>query len=150
MSEKKKSVGECKMYKQGTWYTLTINPPDSKQFFNMHTGREFKFISYWHDQLLRLKLYAEFELYVEVSLKGRLHFHGKVNPKDTLNFLLYGVKILESFGIYEIDTIEDMKTWKKYYMKDQKYWLKRLKPLKKTYPLDSTKMKAESEIVDFR
>lgn len=133
----------CRLYETNTWYSFSLNPPDTKQFYGTKAGREFAFMGYWHDALYSLKTYAKFELYVEVSLKGRLHFHGIIMPKDTLNFLLYGVKMIESFGMYEIDTIADEDRWKKYYMKDQKYWLKRMKLFKKTYPFDSKKMTME-------
>lgn len=139
----KKQIPTCKLFNEKNWYSITLNPPDSKQFYKTPVGREFTFLTYWHDQLYKLKTYARFELYVEVSLRGRLHFHGLIQSKDTLNFHLYGVKLLESFGVYEIDTISDMDHWKKYYMKDQKYWLKRLKSFKKTYPFNSKTMVIE-------
>lgn len=65
---------------------------------------------------------AQYTGNIEISKKGRLHFHGVLNILDEVLFYLYSIPRLQSAGSYEIDTIEDIVKWKEYCEKQEDYW----------------------------
>lgn len=151
MLEKKSTVKKlptCTMYMSGTTYSLTLTFSDSKQFWNEKCDRAYRFVKWVVPHLHKLDSYCKYLLYLEVSKGGRLHFHGTITPTDTLDFQLYAVKILESFGKYEIDTIADMAYWLSYCKKDSTIWQPRVDKWKLTkYPI-SQKTQFQSDKKD--
>lgn len=100
-------------------YSFTLNPSDKHQYWNEKLRRFEKVVTNIK-KLLGFILYAEYELYPEISIKGRVHFHGYLSVLDPVNFLLYDVKKLETCSIYEIDTIANPEVWRSYIQKDKK------------------------------
>ncbi len=105
-----------RMYAQGVEYTLTICPTDEQQHWKS-PSRLYDCITTAITKLTKLN-YCKYVLYPEISNKGRVHYHGKITIIDVVPFLLYTIKQLEAFGLYEIDTIKDPSDWDLYCLKD--------------------------------
>lgn len=58
-------------------YALTISPDDRSQFFEQGADRIRRFKEYWESKLSLWP--CNFELNMEISSKGRLHFHGFIS-----------------------------------------------------------------------
>lgn len=106
-----------------TNYAITINPCDDYQFFKEETGdsritKSNNHITY----LIRNNPNYIFDLHLEVSRKGRIHYHGTLSFTHTnhiRNFYLEFIpKLLLSHHI-EIDTISDPKKWEDYCKKSK-------------------------------
>lgn len=90
-----------------TLYTLSINPEDKEQYFN-EKDRVVRFKEQWYGRLLiNLAPYANYDLYLEISEAGRLHFHGTITVTDVLGFYANAIPFMRANMTYEIDTIKD-------------------------------------------
>lgn len=110
----------------GKKYTITIAPDDSHQYFEVpkRDGRLLKFISWARIYIYKAFLNNEYELFTEVSPRGRLHFHGTIKFKSNehlLDFYIYTIPHLLKSNQIEIDTIKDPKVWDEYKRKQQKF-----------------------------
>lgn len=118
-----------------TRYTFTLNPSDSFQYFGK-VARYAKAIRAIQASLESLT-YCEYELYPEVSKKGRIHFHGYIDIIEPARFQLYDVHILTKISIYEIDVLTDPDVWKAYIEKDKKEMLRFAKSIKQPYKISN-------------
>lgn len=111
-------------YNSLEWYSITITVADDKlQFWNDPWNiRPVNFMKFFHKYFEFLGRHAFYEFHLEVSKKSRLHFHGVIRPRNELSFLLTVPHKLEVLGFYEIDTIDDIDIWRKYYTKQSELW----------------------------
>jgi len=101
-------------------FAITISPSDRLQYFNNSERMQVSYIT-------TVKLYKDilnkylnkYELYLEVSPKGRIHYHGTINIKDIIGFLLYVIPQLENTCNVCIKNIDNADEWKTYYSKQQ-------------------------------
>lgn len=150
MDEKKQSSASTttdahKLFRKGTWVALSISPPPMHQHFHRHkTARELAsadgyadrastFFNTWLEwfQNNLSDNCTHYEMYMEISKNGLLHWHGKCCIKRPQSFAhTMGVlKYVNDIRI-ELDTISDMDVWDKYIKKD--YPIMRAKITNKT------------------
>lgn len=112
--KKKNQIPNYEDVSTGVLYAVTLNPSDKFQHFNM-TSRvnktivDLESILFYND--------AEWELYPEISCKGRIHFHGYVSIRDKNNFYLYNIPYLLkrcTIVIKDIHSFEDPTYWNEY------------------------------------
>lgn len=112
-------------------YAITISPNDCHQFFGK-PNRLNRCKSFIHEQFIHLTNFnIHYTLYAElseprdntISKNGpRIHFHGIIyfgNPKAVRQFLLYEWYLLSRYSKFKIDTINDIKVWHAYCIKQQ-------------------------------
>lgn len=90
---------ECSTH---TFYTFTFNPESQPKTAIVNS------IAEWFKEQLDFicrRRYSKYRLYMEISRKGRLHFHGVMLVTDVFKFYYYDVPDLMSFGHCEMDTI---------------------------------------------
>lgn len=117
------------------YYSISINP---KIQFEESSSR---YIDVYSSMVSFLKQhtttdYAELNLITEVSypLKNglekrksnevisRIHFHGTIKFTSVVHWFIYVQPFLAGYCIYEIDTINNIDTWKNYMTKDVVQW----------------------------
>lgn len=120
------------MYGTGELYSFTVNP--AQQFFKHNSiTRPRLCVAHICDLLEPLKGYCEYELYPELSKKGRWHYHGKLKILDPFHFHLTIIPKLLDKVILEIDIINDIEEWERYIKKDREVMEKALKKMKIPY-----------------
>ena len=105
-------------------YSFTINP--EKQYYNKGAMRHISIIQDVTDVLNKYNNY-KYNLYMEISKNGRIHFHGTIHFEDPWDFYYTIIYKLQQMSTYYIDTIEDQKVWNEYILKQQKYVPKYMK-----------------------
>lgn len=96
-------------------YTISLNPEDSYQFWNSDDRMEV-FTLHHAAYLKKLTLVNRTnvfttDIYLEISPTGRLHYHGTIKILNKKLFYLHTLHKLQSYYVYEIDTIADSDTW---------------------------------------
>lgn len=121
MSKKEKRL-EMERYQNQCWYTFTVNPDDHMQGLKGNRCQivrqnviEFLAPMRYHLAQLELKIDISFPTALRAGSFPRIHYHGKVKFKDIARFLIK-FDTHSRFSI-EIDTIDDMKYWKRYMRK---------------------------------
>lgn len=118
MSEKTAATAHKIVSKTGL-YSFTVNPDDTKQYEG-RSDRLLKFAISMIERLYRVREYANFEAYIEVSKGGRLHIHGTFyDVSDLLEFFMRVPFILGEHASYELDKVNDPDVWEGYITKDQ-------------------------------
>jgi len=56
---------------------------------------------------------------MEISSRGRLHYHGRINIVNIISFIC-ALRMISLHGTYEIDTIKDKEIWDNYCVKQSK------------------------------
>lgn len=114
----KKLIISPEMIKEGTQYALTISPSDKRQYFDC-VDRIDKLTSHIEGLLLEVPN-VDFDMWMEVSRTGRLHFHGVIcfKTKESIKHF-YVIKINEWLSLHnlEMTTITDPKGWDEYCQK---------------------------------
>jgi len=93
-------------------YAFTVNP--AEQYFG-DLDRMDKVIN-----LMKAKLRSprfEYDLYIEVSPKGRIHAHGYIWIYNPLEFTIFDIPYMDKFMNIDIDTIENEDVWSSYITK---------------------------------
>lgn len=147
------------MYRNGIAYSFTFNFNDDHQYFeenDVHRIRKIykavKKVGTLLDKVSHFKLYPEFstpEPYkclpssrskklFKLTSAPRFHFHGIIKFVNVGYFYYQIYRKLLDFGLWEIDTIEDMKKWKIYYLKDREIMEPFLKDYKISYKFTNT------------
>lgn len=118
------------------WHTLNLNPDDSRQYWDTNSvlSRIDSMGSYVEKYIIpELKKYAMVELYMEVSPKGRLHFHGVImftsNTHLRQFYLEYIHTMLSKFTM-TLGVINDKDVWYNYITKQQNILYGLIKPFK--------------------
>jgi len=118
------------------WHTFNLNPDDSRQYWDNNSvlNRIDSMESYVEKYLIpELKKYAMVEMYMEVSPKGRLHFHGVImfttNTYLRLFYLDYIHNILTKFTM-TMGKITDKQIWYDYITKQQNILKGKILPYK--------------------
>lgn len=96
-----------------TDYAITINPCDKHQFFK-DNHRIGTFMEDIHRILYNSSKVYKYRLYLEVSPKGRLHWHGYIKIKDPIQFYLYSVPHMLALSTVVIKPIDDSEVWYNY------------------------------------
>lgn len=106
--------------KPNVWYSFSIAPNDANQFFEQNTTQRVKqFIAVTTKRLKKCP-FMNFNLYLDISSRGRLHWHGWIKWDDNeeiFNHFLYNQNRLEKWAQIEIDVINDNEVWDKYVKK---------------------------------
>lgn len=131
-----------------TWYAFTINPSNKKQFFE-HGIKDFYkdglIMDYQKAASNRLtaqlnetkkqlnKMYnIQYDLRLELSHKGRIHYHGYIKVKDVKIFYLIDIVQLQELFTYSIKDIKDPEIWDQYIKKqDPQYRIQSTHPVTK-------------------
>jgi hypothetical protein len=113
------TIENHKLYRNGDYLAITINPAD--QFLNeiTYSRRAQKFCSYWHAKLQSVPS-DEYQFNLELSRYGRLHWHGYVKVDDPCLMANWvAIKKYKKNSNIDVDTVDDIDVWKKYIMKDE-------------------------------
>lgn len=100
----------------GTTYTFTLNPESQPALYQTNK------IQKWYCDIIKdmSKLKAcIYELNLEISKLGRLHYHGWIRITTPWRFYLEDIPYLCTVGSFEIDTISDMDEWQRYMDKNK-------------------------------
>lgn len=105
-------------------YSITLNPEDAYQFWDM-PDRLALFEKHHLNHLKKLAIHDRinvcvFDLHLELSPAGRLHYHGYLRMLNKKTFYLYTLHKLAKQYQYEIDVINDPQVWDDYV---NKQWL---------------------------
>jgi len=104
------------------WYSISFNPDDNHQYFNEEyiLQRLKKFNQYWNVTFNKyLNNTCYYKLQMEISSRGRLHYHGRINIVNIISFIC-ALRMISLHGTYEIDTIKDKEIWDNYCVKQSK------------------------------
>lgn len=106
--------------KENVDFALTISPSDRMQYFDNSNRLQVSYITMLKTYKDLLKMYTNnYKLFLEVSPKGRIHYHGTINIKDLIGFLLYVIPQLEKTCNICIKNIDNDDEWKNYCLKQQ-------------------------------
>lgn len=100
-------------------YSFSYNPEDQpsiERFYNIKLTTYTSFIQKYKEIFTSMK-YCDIQACLEISQKGRLHWHGWIRINDVVRFYLYDLKKLMHYGTYEIDVINDEEKWELYVVK---------------------------------
>lgn len=119
---------------------IFIKPEDVKTYhkyaFNLApeyqpTQGKLNSFKEWYDHfehILRdICIASKYTMFVEISSKGRFHFHGYIEVHDIMNFYIFDVKTLMNNGTCVMKEIEDVTKWHEYIHKQEKFIQKYLK-----------------------
>lgn len=109
-------------WKIDTWYALTLNPSDKYQHFE--SGSRLATVIKELTEVLCLYSHLSFQLWLEVSKKGRLHWHGYCKTeeeKDKNLFFIHGLPRLLRRCTMVIRDINDDVEWDKYVHKQWQF-----------------------------
>lgn len=104
------------------WYSFSYNPlmqPLFERFYKLKLNT----LEQWSQEQVRLLTtlkYCRVSVVLEISQKGRFHYHGYIQIKNNPEFYLTDLARLRDTGTYEIDIINDKEKWLEYVLKQQK------------------------------
>lgn len=104
------------------WYAITINPSDAHQYW-ASSDRQKMYVNWAQQTFYRLLLNTDYEMYLEISPLGRLHWHGKIrfcNTERLIKFYMHDIHKLNNLSTFELDSISDEKIWDTYCRKQFK------------------------------
>lgn len=108
-------------FKQGVLYSFSFNP-EEQPIFDKFYKVKLNTLQSWSHAMLKIfndLRYSKLQVFLEVSRRGRFHYHGVIQVMKPLEFVIHDAKMLAHYGCYEIDTIADMQKWLTYCMKQQ-------------------------------
>lgn len=106
-----------------TEYSFSYNPEEQplfEQFYKVKLNTLNKWSEYYSALFTSLK-YCKIICYMEISSKGRFHYHGLVMVTDIPRFIINDLAKLRHYGTYEIDEIKDKTVWLDYCLKQQRF-----------------------------
>jgi len=106
-------------------YTFSINPNDDYQFWNDTEAERVKKATNHITWLCRKYCNIYFELFMDVSRVGRIHWHGTILFNNRLNIKQFFTEIIHDLTLkhtIEMDTIADPKKWLEYCTKTKHLW----------------------------
>lgn len=123
----------------GKEYSFSFNPEDQpkfERFYNMklNTLRTF---SEENEKIFHLLRYCDVKVYLEISSKGRFHYHGYIKIEHIPKFIIHDLAKLRSVGTYEIDMIKSPETWWQYVSKQRHFMLDYAKQNDMKYEIDT-------------
>lgn len=102
-------------------YSFSYNPQEQplfEKFYKMKLNN----LSDWSNQMKNIFQNLKFcniEVNLELSRKGRFHYHGVIKIDKPIEFVLHDLKMLAHYGTYEIDHINNFEQWNTYCEKQQ-------------------------------
>lgn len=105
-------IPELELMQPNKWYAFSCNPCDKYQHFKA-MNRMGLFIGDLSNLFLHTGIY-KYELYIELSPKGRLHLHGRIKINKIVEFYLNVVSYLTTRSTVVIKPIDDEKKWAEY------------------------------------
>ena len=154
-----------KLYRTGDILSITVSPSDLFQFavrdndrktekrMQSYTARSEQFIAYWKSIFrgwIYTNLISEYEMYMEISKKGRLHWHGIIvikKPHEFAHTMYYYNYFSPTEAFIDVDTIDDLKLWTEYCTKD--YDIMGVKLMENDDDLTKPKIKAIKPFTGF-
>lgn len=102
--------------KEGKQYAFSYNPKDCYQSFNVIVTDRIREFYRHADTYFKYKNFSNKKLYVELSPKGRLHYHGIIEVEKVIEFFLYEIPSLLRCGTVCIKEFDDkgFEGWMKY------------------------------------
>lgn len=125
---------------RGIEYSFSYNPEDQpkfEQFYKVKLDTLKSWSEYYAKLFLSLK-YASIYCVMEISSKGRFHYHGTISIDDIARFIINDLAKLRHYGTYEIDIINDKDKWDKYVHKQQDFMEKYCKDNDMIYEVQAT------------
>ena len=98
-------------------YAVTINPNDDFQFFKDCMSERLKKAENHMKYVLKSQPNFQFDLHMEISCKGRIHWHGTLEFKHHDNIRVFYFEFINEFltkHTMELDTLSETKISKKY------------------------------------
>lgn len=120
MSRPAKTADDHAMIKNDVYVSITINTNDTCQYFRFSTHRRLRYAVRIYYNICRLLTnVAKFELYPELSEKGRLHYHGTIKFDNVFEYYCHILPILSEISNVKLKPIDDIDGWKLYMLKDR-------------------------------
>lgn len=101
------------------WYAITINPCDKYQHFKVLNR-----IGTCLEDLNKVFMFykgIDYEMYPELSSKGRFHWHGKIKIKDKVHFYTTIIPYLISKCTITLKEIGKEEDWEDYCTKQKEF-----------------------------
>lgn len=107
----------------GDEYSFSFNPEDQPIFDKWYNVKinGLKFFSEKNENVLVTLRFCEVRVQMEVSSKGRLHYHGYIRIENVPKFIIHDLAKLRHYGTYEIDIIKDKDIWRTYVDKQKHF-----------------------------
>lgn len=104
-------------------YAFTINPRNTINYNNLRGFRKayLEFIEDIQSKLCKYKSF-KYELNIESSSNGKLHFHGYLQITNPVEFYFKDLRSLEDIGAYLIKPIDKPEVWAEYIAKQAEFW----------------------------
>lgn len=118
-SKKRNDVLSLEDVKVNVHYALTINPNDQHQYFG-EPRRELLFNADLKDSFFPTEI--ERDLYMEVSPKGRLHWHGLLLFREREEIFRFYTRVISNWireSTVTLKAITSMEDWLKYCKKQE-------------------------------
>lgn len=108
----------------GQRYAFSFNPLDQPKFVQFHKVTLTTYTDWQNGVRKHLSFkHAKVNVFMEISSKGRLHYHGFIIIQNIVKFYLHDLPRLRMEGSYEIDTISDLPIWHEYLVKQKSFML---------------------------
>lgn len=104
-------------------YSFSFNP-DEQPIFEKFYKVKLNTLKDWSQQMfdiLTTLRNCTLNVYLEISHKGRFHYHGWITPTSIPEFIINDLAKLRHYGTYEIDHIGDNEKWKTYVKKQERF-----------------------------
>jgi len=98
--------------------------PEEQPLFEKFYKMKLHNLKDWSERMVanfaRLS-YSNIEAVIEVSQKGRFHYHGWITVTKMPEFVIHDLAWLRHYGTYEIDIINDEDKWIEYVFKQERF-----------------------------
>ncbi|UOF82064.1 rep protein [Circoviridae sp.] len=119
--KKKNDIIDFENMIDGVFYAITINPNDKHQYFHNPIRLGNFLTDLKKEYLYKIDGTYEFDVYPEVSSKGRLHWHGFIKVYDKVNFYLFDIPNIIRKGTLVIREMNDEDSWLEYVTKHREF-----------------------------
>ncbi len=143
MADPTNKIKKSGMLQNNIYYSCTMSPSDQHQFFRSNSLQRVSL--FYKDTFGLLSSfvldYATLKLVLEITSRGRLHYHGTIMFHDSFGYHLNGAYHLSQSMNVDIDTIDNMDNWERYYLKDKNIMYSSIKKLKLPYTITNNVIK---------
>lgn len=128
--------------KEGQWYSFSYNP-QTQPLFERFYKVKLNTLEQWsqeHVKLFTTLRHCKVSVALEISQKGRFHYHGYIKILSNPEFYLTDLARLRDNGTYEIDFINDELKWIQYVLKQEHNMANYCKKHDMCYIIDTDEM----------
>lgn len=104
---------------------ITINPDNEFQFLDQIGSERIKKATNHIKYLVRKHSQLDLELHIDISKRGRIHWHGLLRFRDIKHIRYFYEEFVPQMTTQhtmEVDTISNMENWMKYCNKTKLLW----------------------------